>query len=330
MARYGVRLETDPRLTPQDCQDLARRAEDRGYESVWLPEGHSRDAFTSLAAMALSTERVKLGTGIVQVFARTASNTAMAASGMAALSNGRFILGLGVGHGSNVESWDGVPFKQPITRLRETIQIARGLLSGERVDFSGKQFKVSGASLEAATPPGKVPIYIAALGPQMLELAGELADGILMNWPTAAFLPQAVEHVKRGAEKAGRDISEIDIGGYVRVAIGDDMVALRDGLRGQVIRQAAMPFYSNMFKAAGFEKEIEAMSAALAAGDRDKAMRAVTEEMQDQVAVVGSPGHCREQFEARRAAGLQLPVVAPFTVGDTLASHRSAIDALAP
>ena len=154
MARYGVRLETDPRLTPQDCQELARRAEDLGYESVWLPEGHSRDAFTSLAAMALSTQRIKLGTGIIQVFARTASNTAMAASGMAALSGGRFILGLGVGHGPNVESWDGVPFKQPITRLRETIQIARGLLSGERVEFSGKQFKVSGASLEAAAPSG--------------------------------------------------------------------------------------------------------------------------------------------------------------------------------
>jgi probable F420-dependent oxidoreductase len=317
-------------LTPQDCQELARRAEDRGYESVWLPEGHSRDAFTSLAAMALGTQRVMLGTGIIQVFGRTAANTAMAASGMAALSGGRFILGLGVGHGPNVEAWDGVPFKQPITRLKETIQIARGLLSGEQVDFSGKQFKVSGISLDTAAPSGKVPIYIAALGPQMLEIAGEMADGILMNWPTAAFLPQAVEHVRRGADKAGRDLSEIDIAGYVRVAVGDDMEALREGLRGQVVRQAGLPYYSNMFKAAGFEKEIEAVSAALAAGNKDEAMRAVTIEMQDQVAVVGSPSHCRQQFEARRAAGLQLPVVAPFTVGDTLASHRSAIDALAP
>lgn len=330
MTRYGVRLETDPRLTPQDCRELALRAEGLGYESVWLPEGRSRDAFTSLAAMALNTQRVKLGTGIIQVFARTASNTAMAAAGMAALSGGRFILGLGVGHGPNVESWDGVPFKQPITRLRETIQIARGLLSGEQVEFSGRQFNVSGASLDAATPSGKVPIYIAALGPQMLEMAGELADGVLMNWPTAAFLPQAVEHVKRGAEKAGRDVSEIDIAGYVRVAVGDDVGALRIGLQNQVIRQAGLPYYSNMFKAAGFEKEIEAVSTALVAGEREKAMRSVTIEMQDQVAVVGSPNHCREQFEVRRAAGLQLPVVAPFTVGDTLASHRSAIDALAP
>ncbi len=330
MARYGVRLETDPRLSPEDCRQLAVRAEERGYESVWLPEGRSRDAFTSLAAMALATGTVKLGTGIVQIYARTASNTAMAAAGMAALSEGRFILGLGVGHGPNVESWDGVPFRQPMTRLRETIQIARGLLSGERVDFPGRQFKVSGASLEGAAPEGKVPIYIAALGPQMLELAGELADGILMNWPTAAFLPQAVEYVKRGADKAGRDISEIDIGGYVRVAVGDDMEALRTALKGQVIRQAGLPFYNNMFKAAGFEEEMEAVTAALAAGDRDRAMGAVTVAMQDQVAVVGSPEHCREQFEARRAAGLQLPVVAPFTVEDTLSSHQRVIDALAP
>ena len=141
MSRYGVRLETDPRLTPQDCQALARRAEDLGYESVWLPEGRSRDAFTSLAAMALATENVRLGTGIVQIFARTASNTAMAAAGMAALSGGRFILGLGTGHGPSVETWDGVPFNRPMTRLRETIQIARGLLSGDRVDFSGKNLQ---------------------------------------------------------------------------------------------------------------------------------------------------------------------------------------------
>ena len=330
MNRYGVRLETDPRLTPQDCQALAHRAEDLGYESVWLPEGRSRDAFTSLAAMALATENVRLGTGIVQIFARTASNTAMAAAGMAALSGGRFILGLGVGHGPSVETWDGVPFKRPMTRLRETIQIARGLLSGDRVDFSGKIFNVSGASLGEAAPMGKTPIYIAALGPQMLEMAGELADGIVMNWPTAAFLPQAVEYVKRGADKAGRDISEIDIAGYVRVAVGEDPGPLRAALQGQVIRQAAMPFYRNMFTAAGFQEEMEAVTAALAEGNTDKAMGAVTEAMQDQVAVVGSRDHCREQFEARRSAGLQLPIAAPFTVGDTLASHQNIIDALAP
>ena len=330
MARIGVRLETDPRLSPQDCMRLARKAEESGYESVWLPEGRSRDAFTALAAMSLSTQTVRLGTGIVQVFARTASNTAMAAAGMAALSGGRFILGLGVGHGPNVESWDGVPFRQPITRLRETIQIARGLLSGERVDFNGRHFKVSGASLEGAAPGGKTPIYIAAMGPQMLELAGELADGILMNWPTAAFLPQAVEHVRRGAEKAGRDVSEIDIAGYVRVAVGDDLEPLRTALKGQVLRQAGLPYYNNMFKAAGFPEEMEAITAALAAGDRERAMGAVTEAMQDQVAVVGSRDHCREQFERRRSAGLQLPVAAPFTVGDTLTSHNAVIEALAP
>ena len=191
-------------------------------------------------------------------------------------------------------------------------------MSGEQVDFAGKHFNVSGASLGEAAPAGKTPIYIAALGPQMLEMAGELADGIVMNWPTAAFLPQAVEYVKRGADKAGRDISEIDIGGYVRVAVGDDMGPLRAALRGQVIRQAGLPFYRNMFTAAGFQEEMEAVNAALAAGDTEKALGAVTEAMQDQVAVVGNPDHCRGQFEIRRAAGLQLPVAAPFTVGDTL------------
>ena len=98
MARYGVRLENDPKLTPQDYQELAKLAEERGYETAWIPEGGGRDSLTSLASIALNTERIRLGTGILPIFARTPTNTAMGAAGMAAVSGDRFILGLGVGH----------------------------------------------------------------------------------------------------------------------------------------------------------------------------------------------------------------------------------------
>lgn len=245
MARFGVRLENDPTLTPQDYQELAAQAERNGFEAVWVPEGGGRDSLTSLATIAMKTSTVMLGTGILPIFARTPTNTAMGAAGMAAVSNGRFVLGLGVGHAPTVESRDGVPFKQPMTRMRETIQIVKALLAGEQVDFPGKQFKITGASMGAATPKSKVPIYIAALGPQMLELAGELADGVLMNWTAVDYLQEAVGHIKRGAEKAGRDPEEIDIAGYVRVAVGDDVSASRDSLRRQVARYASNPFYCN-------------------------------------------------------------------------------------
>ena len=330
MVRYGVRLENDPKLTPQDYQELAKLAEERGYETVWVPEGGGRDSLTSLASIALNTERIRLGTGILPIFARTPTNTAMGAAGMAAVSGDRFILGLGVGHRPTVEAGDGVPFKQPMTRLRETIQIVRKLLSGEQVDFPGKHFKLSGASLGAAAPTAKVPIYIAALGPQMLEMAGELADGVLMNWTSVTFIPQAVAHIKRGADKAGRDMSDIDIAGYVRVAVGDDLANARASLQRQIARYATNTFYANFFIETGFEREMNAAAAALAKGYLDKASEAITPEMQGEVAVLGTAGQCREALERRRAAGLQLPVIAPFAVGDNKTSHQLTIEALAP
>ena len=330
MARDGVRLENDPKLTPQDYQELAKLAEERGYETVWIPEGGGRDSLTSLASIALNTERIRLGTGILPIFARTPTNTAMGAAGMAAVSGDRFILGLGVGHRPTVEAGDGVPFKQPMTRLRETIQIVRKLLSGEQVDFPGKHFKLSGASLGAAAPTAKVPIYIAALGPQMLEMAGELADGVLMNWTSVTFIPQAVVHIKRGVDKAGRDMSDIDIAGYVRVAVGDDLANARASLQRQIAQYATNTFYANFFIETGFEREMNAAAAALAKGDLDTASEAITPEMQDEVAVLGTAGQCREALERRRAAGLQLPVIAPFAVGDNKTSHQLTIESLAP
>ncbi len=330
MPRYGVRLENDPTLTPQDQQELGQLAERLGYETVWVPEGVGRDSLTALATIAMKTERVRLGTGILPVYARTATNTAMGASGMAAVSGGRLILGLGVGHRPTVEGRDGVPFTRPISRLRETIRIVRGLLSGEAVSVKGRHFNVSDASLGGAAPSQRVPIYVAALGPQMLELAGEMADGVLMNWTAESFIPQAVEHIQRGARIAGRDISEIDIAGYVRVAAGGDEDAVRDSLRGQVARYASNTFYRNFFAETGFGPEMSEAAEALAAGDLARASEAITREMQDQVAVVGTPDQCRQALERRRAAGLQLPVVAPFATGDNLESHRQTITAMAP
>ena len=330
MARYGVRFENDPSLTPQDYQQLGMQAEELGYESVWVPEGGGRDSLTALAGIAMKTDRVLLGTGILPIYARTATNTAMGAAGMAAVSADRFILGLGVGHRPTVEGRDGVPFSRPIARLRQTIRVVRRLLAGETVSSKGHHFDISDASLGAAAPGKRVPIYIAALGPQMLELAGAMADGVLMNWTAENFMPQAIEHISRGSRIAGRDISEIDIAGYVRVATGGDEEVVRASLRSQVARYATNAFYRNFFVETGFGYEMAEAADALQAGDLARASEAITLEMQDQVAVVGSPEHCRAALERRRAAGLQLPVVAPFAIGDNKESHRATIAALAP
>jgi alkanesulfonate monooxygenase SsuD/methylene tetrahydromethanopterin reductase-like flavin-dependent oxidoreductase (luciferase family) len=161
-------------------------------------------------------------------------------------------------------------------------------------------------------------------------MVGELADGVLMNWTAVDYLGEAIGHIKRGAEKAGRDPNEIDIAGYVRVAVGDNLTESRVSLRRQVARYASNPFYRNFFAQTGFDKEMSAAAAALADGNLDKAADSITEEMQDQVAIVGTVEECRAALEKRRAAGLQLPVIAPFAVGDNMASHRHVIEAMAP
>ena len=326
MPRIAVRLENDPQLTPADSAELAQLAESRGYEMVWVPEGSGRDSLTQLTYLAGHTGAVKLATGILPVYYRTPMLTAMSAAGLSELSQGRFVLGLGVGHRPSVEGTHGIPFRRPLTHMRETITLVRRLLNGEQVSHAGKVFNVGSASLGAAAPAQRTPIYVAALGPQMLELTGELADGVLLNWTASNYLEQAIQHLHRGAEKAGRDPAEIDVAGYVRVAVSDNPEAARVSLQGQIARYASNPFYNNFFQGMGFGREMNAAEEAIRRGDIDAAAQAISPEMQDQVAVVGNAEQCRAQIEKRRSLGLNLPIVAPFTVDEARASYVRVIE----
>ena len=326
MPRIAVRLENDPQLSPADSLELARLAESRGYEMVWVPEGSGRDSLTQLTFLAAQTQAIKLATGILPVYYRTPMLTAMSAAGLGTLSHGRFVLGLGVGHQPSVENVHGIAFRRPLTHMRETLVLVRKLLDGESVALAGRQFNVGNATLGPAAPQQRVPIYVAALGPQMLELTGELADGVLLNWTASNYLEQAVHHLRQGAEKAGRDPSEIDIAGYVRVAVSDNLADARASLQEQIARYASNPFYNNFFKGMGFGPEMAAAADAINRGNLQEASGCISVEMQDQVAVVGNAEQCRAEIERRRALGLSLPVVAPFTVDEAKSSYRRVIE----
>ncbi len=146
-------------------------------------------------------------------------------------------------------------------------------------------------------------MFIAALGPAMLELAGEIADGVLLNWTAAGRLAESVERVREGAAKAGRDPSEIAIAGYVRVAVGEDVAPARASLQRQIAVYAGMSYYRSFFDNAGFQEEMAAVDAALERGDRQAAYEAITPEMQDQVAVVGTAEHCRAELKRPQVPG---------------------------
>lgn len=326
MAALGVRLDPVPQITPKDSLELALLAEERGYEMVWVPEGGGRDSLTQLAAFAMATSRIRLGTGILPIFSRTPTLTAMSAAGMDIISNHRFILGLGVGHQGSVEGAHGIPFHKPMTRIKETVEIVRRLLKGEQASYQGKVFDVKSGSLGFAREV-HVPIYIAALGPQMIELAGEVADGVLLNWAAPSYLQEALDHLQRGAARAGRDPEEIDVACYIRVAVTVDEEAVRAPLRQQILRYSGMDYYRNFFEKTGFGEEAQAIGRYLAEGDRDKAAAAVSDGMQRQLAVFGGAEFCRQEINKRRSLGVKMPVIAPFAVGGAVNSYRATIEA---
>ena len=268
MPRVGLRLDTGPQLDPIQLLELVRLAEDRGYETVWVPEGNGRDAMSQLTAFAAGTSRIGLGTGILPVFTRTPTLLAMSAGGLGAISQKRFILGLGVGHKSSVENGQGVSFSRPMTRLRETVEVVRRLLRGEQVTSSGRVYSFSNASLGFDPVRADVPIYLAALGPKMIELAGEIADGALMTWAAPGYLKTAAHHLRLGAERAGRDPDEVDLASYIRVAVVDNLDQVRPAMQREIANYCSRPFYKSYFDQEGFPAEAAAIGPGLVRGGR--------------------------------------------------------------
>ncbi len=329
MAFLGVRLGNEAQLSPADIQELAGAAEDLGYQEIWMTEGAGRDSLTQLACIAAATNRIVAGTGILPIFSRTPLITAMSAAGLAAVSGGRFILGLGVGNGPATVNGHGVRFRRPMDRLRDTITIVRRLLEGGEVTYHGKVFQVYEASLGGAAPKEKVPIYIAALGPGMLRLAGEIADGVLLSWTASSYLKHAIKQVRDGAVSAGRDPDEVEISGYVRVAVTDDLEAGRAALQSQVARYAGSDHYRNFFRFTGFNSEMDAAERARELLDDSARASAISVDMQQELGLVGNAEKCRAGLEELKAMGLAKPVIAPLPVRDLKTAYEATIQGMA-
>jgi alkanesulfonate monooxygenase SsuD/methylene tetrahydromethanopterin reductase-like flavin-dependent oxidoreductase (luciferase family) len=182
MARIGVAFSGG--LPPTEIVECVKLAEELGYESAWVAEGHGGDQFAILAACAVSTKRIKLGTSISSVFVRSAPTIAMAAATVDQLSGGRFVVGLGSSHRVQVEPEHGVAFVQPTQRLRETVDVVRALVRDGVVSYAGKVLDIKRFDLWFTPLRREIPVYLSALFPTMLEIAGEIADGVLLTWPT--------------------------------------------------------------------------------------------------------------------------------------------------
>lgn len=291
---------------------LIREAESLGYCSLWIAEVAGPDAFVSLAAVALNSSKAELATGVVPIQIRTPGVMAMGYLTLNELAGGRVIAGLGVSSPVIVERWHGGSYRKPVTAMRECVAIMRQLFTEGRAKFAGEIYKCDfrlGFRPTQKRPPR---IYLAALNAPMLRLAGEVADGVLMNYsPPEAIAPMVAE-IRRGAEKAERNPADIDIGIYARMCITPDEDKAVEAFKRELAGYVFVDSYVKMFARYGLGEEFAEARRLWTEGKRDQAPSAISDASARKIAVFG-PEKVGRDFVARfRAAGVTHPVVFPI------------------
>jgi alkanesulfonate monooxygenase SsuD/methylene tetrahydromethanopterin reductase-like flavin-dependent oxidoreductase (luciferase family) len=319
-------------LVPSDIVASVKLAEELGYDSAWIAEGHGGDQFAILAACAMATSRIRLGTSISSVFVRSAPTIAMAAATVDQLSGGRFVLGLGSSHRVQVEGEHGLPYARPIERVRETVEVVRVLLRAGAVSYRGGVIDIAQFDLWFRPLRPAVPIYLSGLFRPMLEVCGEVAQGVILTWSTLDFARTAAAHVATGAERVGRQAADVEIASLLGCAVATDVEEARRRLKpGVALYAGYFPRYNRLLAESGFADAAAAIRAAWARGDREGAARLVPDALVDAMTLAGPPARCRERLAQYRAAGVGLPIVTPrVRGGGGVAAVKEVLLACAP
>ena len=315
MARLGVVLAPFATLPAAEFVAVARETEARGYHAAWTGEAAGYDAITLMATIASHTARLHVGSAVVPVQTRTPVVLGQSAATLDYLAPGRVVLGIGLSSKVIVGDWHGLPFAPSLQQIREAVQIIRMVASGERVNFEGKFYRVKNFRLTAPPPARPVRVVLAALGPEMLELAGEIADGVVLNWIPPETVPVSIEHLEIGARKAGRTLGDFEVASFIRTCVTDDPAAARETLARDITGYATVDAYASFFRNAGFGEEVDLVNAAWRAGDRSGAVKQVSPRFLDGLGVVGPEAFCRERIAEFTRAGLTQPVIVPFAPG---------------
>ena len=331
MMRLGITIPLDG-FHNQHFGELVRRAEQLGYTDAWSYETFQGDAITPVAAAATITERMRLGTAIVAAATRPPALLALSAAGVQQLSGGRFVLGIGISTPTIVEQWMGVPYKLPVTRLRETVAAVRAAFTGQKVTVDGKTIKINGFRL-ASTPKPTPPIYIGAQGEQMLRTAAEIGDGVIVNYITPETFAKMRTPIEEGARAGGRDATKIDIACRILVAIDPDEKTVRENLRRELTAYVTVPQYNKFFRWLGYENEARTVFEAWTAGDRKKALESMPDSMVEAIYVFGSPEKIVRRLRDYEKAGITTSALQFTSYASDPAEKRTrilkAMDALA-
>ena len=311
--------------TPADHLALAQEANRLGYSVVWAAEAYGSDSVTMLAWIAGQTSRIDLGSGIMQIPARSPAMTAMTAATLDTLSGGRFRLGLGVSGPQVSEGWHGVRFAKPLQRTREYVEIVRRAIAGERVAYDGQFYTLPlpdgpGKALRLSFHPARteIPIYLAAVGPKNLELAGELADGWLAVFYAPEFAAEQFASIAAGRARAGRTLDGFDVVPTVPVVIGDDVAACAELVRWYAalyvggMGSREQNFYNQLASRMGYaDAAREVQDLYLAKQHRDAAA-AVPLEFIDRTSLLGPVDRIADRMREYAAAGVTTLSVSLF------------------
>jgi probable F420-dependent oxidoreductase len=314
----GLALPLNLGLPVHGFTEVAQRAEALGYDRLWAAEAGTADAFALLTACASVTSNLGLSTGVVPIQTRTPSLMAQSAATVQDASGGRFALGLGVSSPTIVERWNGVRYDAPLSRLREYVGVVRALLAGEKLTHAGAHYRVDGYRVLMALPPPP-PIVLGALGERMLMTAGEVGDGVCLNWIAADAVPAAIENVRKGGDAS--------IAVFVRVCVTDDVESARAWARRELMGYVIVPAYRSAFERQGFAEICATAMKHWDAGDRRAAAGSLPNEFVDALCVSGSADDVRARFARFRAAGADEPVAFPFSGAGTAETVRAELEA---
>ena len=316
MERAGVTFASLMSLGPGTAIHTATLSADLGYDSYLTAETTGPEAFSLLAAVGAAAPSLGLGTGVLALQLRTPMVVAMAGATLQALHPERdIVLGIGISSPVVTQRWHGVPYgDKPLAHTREYVELVRQCLTGEKVDFAGDFYQVKGFRLGVRLGEKKPKIVIGALNPKMLELAGEVADGVALNYLPASHVPWSVEQVRKGGPAT--------IYAYVHAGVCEREEGVELARR-DLFSYAVVDSYARNFERAGFADEVAAIRERHAAGDREGALTAVSDRMVDAIDVMGDADTVHATMQSYVAAGVDVPILMPLPWG---ADRRASAD----
>jgi probable F420-dependent oxidoreductase len=291
-------------------------AEQAGYDDAWLADAGGIDALTLAAIVLDRTERIRVGIAVVPAYTRTPAVLAATVATLADLAPGRFALGLGTSSEAMINGWHGLTLERPVARMRETLALLRGIFAGERTSFTGQTLRSTGYRQPALATP--VPILLAALRPRMTELAVTAADGIILNLFPLSALDSLMAGIHNAATRVGKDPAEIEVASRFQgqVVVNDaEHAAARDTFRFHFTPYFANPVYNAFLAEVGYPDIAAGLQSHARAGDWAGARACLTDELVDEIAVIGDVEHFRARLGTYAEAGISTPIMFCLSTG---------------